>query len=346
MPTKTTPDGLIYRTLADIEPEEIPWLWPGRVPLSMLSLLVGDPEQGKSYLTLDLAARVSTGAPWPDTGHATRGHVVILSDEDHAGYVLRPRLEKLRGDASRIEIVETIKEERQPLRAFRIDRDLVRLANFVESVQASLVVIDPLNNYLGRSIDPHKDTEIRSLLMPLALLAKACKTAIIAVMHLTKDRERSVLYRVLGSIGYVGVARSVLGVASDPDRPDRHIFGPVKLNIAKAPTCLAYQITDDGLEWETSPVHINLDNLFRGEESIDYDAPQREKAKCILLDILANGQQVSSTEADKHRNAAGVSRRTWLRAREELGVTATMLQNVHPAIWVLSLPAQKIGTST
>jgi len=347
MPTRpeTTPDGLIYRTLADIEPEDIPWLWPGRIPLSMLTLLVGDPDQGKSYLTLDLAARISQGAQWPDGGYASRGPVVILADEDHAASVIRPRLDKLRGDAARIKIIETVKEERAPERAFRIDRDLVRLANFIEMLGAPLVIIDPLNNYLGRSIDPHKDTEIRSLLMPLVLVAKASRAAIVAVMHLTKDRERLAIHRVLGSIGYTGVARSVLGVASDPLDDERHIFGKIKLNIAGPPSCLAYRITDDGLEWEPGRVHASLDTLLRGEPGIDRDAPQREQAKELLLTLLNGGQKVSSTEADKQRLAAGISRATWFRAREELRVKAEQLPHVYPPTWVLTLP-QSINEKT
>ena len=100
-------DGLITIPFSEIEPEEVSWLWPGRVIQGKLNMLVGHPDSGKSFIAVDMAARVSTGEKWPDgSGRAPLGDVIILAAEDDPADTIRPRLDAHGAELSRVHFVK------------------------------------------------------------------------------------------------------------------------------------------------------------------------------------------------------------------------------------------------
>lgn len=335
-----SPSGIIYRNLSDVEPKEIPWLWPGRIPRGMLTLIIGDPDQGKSYMTLDLSARVSTGGEWPDGGKIEAGNVILLAAEDHASYVIRPRMDKLGGDPSRIVLLDALKDEGSGERLFSLEKDVDRLGDFIKEMHAPLAVIDPLNNYVGSKTDSYKDPEVRAILMPLARVAEQTDAAILGLMHLTKDKDRAAIHRVLGSVGFIGVARVALAVAKDLSDPSLRVFGKTKMNIAGDPPCLGFRIDDVGLHWEAEPVEADMEALLKGMGGgrKGPDPTERERAISLLKEMLTDGVKVEVKEADRLRREAGIAQKTWERARTDLGVKSERIPWVSPAVWVIYLP--------
>jgi RecA-family ATPase len=245
-------------TLATIQPEAVEWAWPGRIPFGKLTLLIGDPGEGKSYLLGDLEARMTSGRPWPDGAPSVACDVIILSAEDGIADTIRPRLDRQGGDPRRAHVLEAVRDTDGP-HLFQVGRDLPALEAALQRTRARCVRIDPLSAYLGGT-DSHRDGEVRGLLAPLAALAAAHRAAIVGVMHLTKDAQRRLIARASGSIAFAGAARVVMVVGVDPDDATkaRRFLVTVKNNLgAKAPG-LAYTITDDGFRWESTPLPSTL----------------------------------------------------------------------------------------
>jgi len=152
----------ILRNLDDVERQLLEWLWPGRIPLGKLTLLAGDPGLGKSFVTLDIAARVSRGDSWPDTPllKQSAGNVVLFNAEDDLADTIAPRLDQAKADDTRIVAVEGVAAFGQR-RHFSLEHDLPRLEEVLKNhSDTRLVVIDPIAAYCG-NIDSHRNTDVR-----------------------------------------------------------------------------------------------------------------------------------------------------------------------------------------
>jgi len=205
--TATQPEVI---RLADVSPEQVEWLWPGRIAVGKLTVLAGNPGLGKSLATLDIAARVSVGKCWPDNRWEQQpiGGVVLLSAEDDLGDTIRPRLDAHGADVTRIVALKSIKGADGAgdyNRLFDLSRDLEHLRAAIGTVEnCRLIVVDPISAYLGKT-DSHKNSDVRGVLSPLADLAAETRVAILAVSHLRKG-EGAAIYRTMGSLAFVAAA--------------------------------------------------------------------------------------------------------------------------------------------
>jgi hypothetical protein len=316
--------GAVVTQLSTIEPELVAWLWPARVARGKITVLAGDPGLGKSFVTLDVAARITTGRPWPDGGAVEPGDVVLLSAEDGPADTIRPRIDALGGDPARVYLVRAIRDA-DGERPVSLDRDLAAVEQTIATVRPALVVIDPLTAYLGTT-DSYRDADVRRLLAPLALLADTYDVAVLLVMHLTKNSQTRALYRTGGSIAFVGAARVQLVVGADPEDPARRVLVASKNNLAPPPAALAYRITEDPpgtparVAWDPEPVAhgLDADTLLAGAGE---EAGERQDADALLRDLLADGERPSA-ELLKAAHANGVADRTLYRAKRRLGVKA------------------------
>jgi hypothetical protein len=342
----TGPVGVlpILRRLVDIAPAPVAWLWPGRLARGKLTVLAGDPGLGKSYVTLDIAARLTTGAAWPDEGAPDVGDVVLLNAEDGAADTIRPRLDALGGDPNRVHILEAVRVGDGPDRMFSLAADLPALEVAIGETAASLVIIDPLSAYLGGKVDSYKDADVRSLLAPLAALAERHDVAVLLVMHLTKNPQSKALYRTPGSIAFVAAARVTLIVAKDPEDEHRRLLVHNKNNLSAAPATLAYRLgaganpTAAGpILWEAGPVDgPNADVLLAGTQD---DPAERGDADALLRELLDAGE-VASTECLSAARANGIGERTLYRAKRRLGIQTRRVggPGKRGAAWYWSLP--------
>ncbi len=307
--------------LAEVEPQPVRWLWDRRIPRGKLTLIIGDPEVGKSYLSLDLGARLSTSRPWPDGTPAPCGSVVLLSAEDAPDDTIRPRLDKLGGDPRRVYVLQaTIEGSRE--RVFNLTADMDVLEDVIVETKALAVVIDPLSAYLGR-VDSWRDAEVRSLLAPLANLAERTGVAVIGILHVTKDTERRAIYRALGSVAFTAAPRAVFAVARDPEDDARRFLATVKFNLGPKPPTLAFRISEDGIEWEPTPVlGVDADSALARSGSPGERA-ERQDAEEFLKELLPGGVMLKVKDILRAADQAGISKPTLYRAKRRLGVKST-----------------------
>jgi len=201
------PAPVIVR-LADVTPEAVEWIWRGRLAKGKMTVLIGDPGIGKSSVTMDVASRITRGASWPDGGPAPIGNVLLLTAEEGLADTVRPKIDVYNGDPGRIFALQGIRQGETET-SFSLDGDIHQLEKAIDQIgDVRLIVIDHLSAYLGKK-DSYKDSEIRGVLGPLALLAERRGVAVLGVMHLTKNSQTQALYRAPGSIAFVAAARAV-----------------------------------------------------------------------------------------------------------------------------------------
>ena len=225
----------VGRSLADVRPERVEWLWPRRVPRGKITVLDGDPDNGKSVLTTDLAARVTAGKSLPDGTPTEAAGMVIVSAEDGAADTVRPRFDAAGGEPTRARLLG----DEEP---FVIPDDIPRLERAIEQIGAALVVIDPIMAFLSGDVNSNRDQDVRRALTPLKRMAERTGAAIILVRHLNKTAGGNPLYRGGGSIGIIGAARSGLVVGRHPEDDELRVLAGQKNNLSLPPESLAYRI--------------------------------------------------------------------------------------------------------
>lgn len=275
--------------LSDVVSRPVEWLWPGRFAIGKLTLIAGDPGLGKSFVTLDIAARISTGTPWPDrrAEPIPSGDVILLSAEDDLEDTIRPRLDAAGADPSRIVAIQGInfydeEADRTTLKSFNLEVDLPALQSALEkTINPRAVVIDPITAFCGHA-DSHKNADIRGLLAPLSNLAAKYRVAVIAVTHLNKSGGVNALYRAMGSLAFVAAARAVWLVTKDAESPARRLMLAMKNNLGPDGSGLAYslmQTQPDGpavVAWEPDPVTITANEALAAHER---QGEKRERSK-------------------------------------------------------------------
>lgn len=326
----TEPSGpsAVLRCFSDIAPKPLRWLWPGRIPLGKLTLLIGDPGLGKSLLTADLASRVTRGTTLPDGAACESGSVIFLSAEDDAADTIRPRLDVAGADVSRVHILEAVRvaltDGSLTEKPFNLETDSAVLEGALrEHPDVRLIVIDPISAYLG-GVDSHSNAEVRGILAPLAALAARFGVAVLCVTHLRKSAGAAI-YRAISSIAFAAAARAVWAVASDPEDGERRLLLAVKQNLTASAGGLAFRIETQNdvprVAWEPGAVALAVNEVL-GNVDMQQDQNERREAKEWLKDFLADGP-VAVKRTQTEAKAAGLSWMTVRRAKEALSVVAS-----------------------
>jgi hypothetical protein len=331
--------------MADVEPSDPPWLWEGRVALKTITLLVGDPGLGKSTVLLDLAARVSTGRPFPGpTERREPAGVVLLGAEDALDFVVRPRLDALDADVSRIYVIKAVLDKRRR-RPVSLETDLQRVEEVLENFDARLFIIDPLSAYMGRNVNTWKDSDVRAIMDPIADMSERRSLATIGLLHLNKATERDALHRSQGSTAFVAAARSVLALAPDPDDADhktRRVLVHIKCNFAPKADARMLDVTPP-MRWleERPDVKASQALTPRREEK---GAADRRACEEVIRQVLADGPlPASEARAKVHELLPDATDRTIDRARAAAGVEFTR-PTVVGGEWTWSLPGGETGS--
>jgi putative DNA primase/helicase len=329
--TARTPNpqaGAVLRCFRDIAPKPLLWLWPGRIPLGKLTLLIGDPGLGKSLLTTDVASHVTRGTSFSDGAACELGSVIFLSAEDDAADTIRPRLDAAGADVSRVHMLEAV---RVPLtdgslteKPFNLETDSAILEGTLrEHPDVRLIVIDPISAYLG-GVDSHSNTEVRGILAPLVAIAARFGVAVLCITHLRKSAGAAI-YRAISSIAFAAAARAVWAVAADPEDGERRLLLAVKQNLSPSAGGLAFRIETQNkvprLAWEPDAVALVANDVL-GNIDMQQDQSERREAKEWLKDFLADGP-VAVKKIQWEAKAAGLSWITVRRAKEALSVVAS-----------------------
>jgi hypothetical protein len=267
---------LVRRRFDQIKFAPVRHLVPERVPLQGVSLLIGDPFAAKSTWAAGLAAGVTTGA------YGDPGVVAILNAEDAAQITTGPRVKAAGGDLSMVEELTVRDDEYE--RVLTLPDDVPKLNAWVEETGARLLILDPLMAFISERSDTNQDHGIRRALASLAMLAERQQIAVLVVAHLNKDEQKKLLYRVGGSIGIVGLARSVLLMAHDPDDPDGdegdlRLLAHAASNWSKRARTLRYRLEvvswlEEGERITTTTLGLDGESDHSAEELI---APPRRK---------------------------------------------------------------------
>lgn len=306
--------------ISQVEAEAIRWLWPGRIPFGMLTLVDGDPGLGKSTFMLDLMARLSTGRPLPLAGRHEPMSSLIVTIEDPPATVIRPRLENAGADLERIGLLRTYTNEEGAETLPTLPDDLLVIEDHMAIVDARLVMIDPVMTYLGDKVNANNTQQVLRALTPLADLAERTRAAIVMLRHLNKDRTGAALYRGQGAMGFIGVARSAMIVARDPDHEGLVVVAQNKSNLGPPVPSLTFALVNcengaSRVDWGGATAHT-AESILAAPPDAESRAASRE-AEQAILDALADGPLLARA-LDRARREADISDITFRRVRADL----------------------------
>ena len=224
-------------SMADVTREEVEWLWYPYIPYGKLTIVHGDPGEGKTTFVLALAALLTTGRPLP--GHAEPRppiSVIFQTAEDGLGDTIKPRLEQNGADCARVLVIDESQNE--------LTLDDARLLEAIQRTGARLLVFDPIQAYLGTGTDMHRANEVRPILKRLHRVAQQTHCAVILIGHMNKMQNTKQSYRLLGSVDFMAAVRSALVVGRDKEDPTLRIVAHGKSNLAPQGRSICFALSE------------------------------------------------------------------------------------------------------
>ena len=302
-------DSVKIIRMSDVELTPVEWLWKPYLPFGKLSVLQGNPGEGKTYFAMHLAAACTNGKLLPNMERMEPFNVIYQTAEDGLGDTVKPRLIEAGADLDRVLVIDD-SEVQLTLSDERIEKAIIEN-------NARLVIIDPIQAYLGADVDMNRANEVRPIFMRLGQVAQRTGCAILLIGHLNKAAGMQSLQRGLGSIDIAAAVRSVMFIGKLKHDPTMRILTHEKSSLAPPGVSLAFSLGDEGgFRW-VGEYDITADEMLSGIE------PQREtktqQAKDLICTLLAGGKQVLSEDIDKAALERGIPGRTVRDAKRELG---------------------------
>ena len=303
------PETVKIIRMSDVELTPVDWLWKPYLPFGKLSVLQGNPGEGKTYFAMHLAAACTNGKLLPNMEHMEPFNVIYQTAEDGLGDTVKPRLIEAGADLDRVLVIDD-SDVQLTLSDERIEKAIIEN-------NARLVIIDPIQAYLGADVDMNRANEVRPIFMRLGQVAQRTGCAILLIGHLNKAAGMQSLQRGLGSIDIAAAVRSVMFIGKLKHDPTMRILTHEKSSLAPPGVSLAFSLGDEsGFRW-FGEYDITADEMLSGIE------PQREtktqQAKDLICTLLAGGKQVLSEDIDKAALERGIPGRTVRDAKRELG---------------------------
>ena len=303
------PETVKIIRMSDVELTPVEWLWKPYLPFGKLSVLQGNPGEGKTYFAMHLAAACTNGKLLPNMERMEPFNVIYQTAEDGLGDTVKPRLIEAGADLDRVLVIDD-SDVQLTLSDERIEKAIVEN-------NARLVIIDPILAYLGADVDMNRANEVRPIFMRLGQVAQRTGCAILLIGHLNKAAGMQSLQRGLGSIDIAAAVRSVMFIGKLKHDPTMRILTHEKSSLAPPGVSLAFSLGDEGgFRW-VGEYDITADEMLSGIE------PQREtktqQAKDLICALLAGGKQVLSEDIDKAALERGIPGRTVRDAKRELG---------------------------
>ncbi|PIR48109.1 hypothetical protein COU80_06065 [Candidatus Peregrinibacteria bacterium CG10_big_fil_rev_8_21_14_0_10_55_24] len=329
--------------LEDVQAEEVSWLWEQRIPRGKLTIIEGDPGVGKSWVSFALIAAITAGKALPGQDFAEMpGDALLLVAEDGLGDTVRPRLEKMGADISRVHVLEAVKSEDGKEHSLCLADHLTALESALGAGGYALILIDPLNAFLGGKIDTNRDASLRTVLTPLKRLAEKYDVAVICIRHLTKSARDKAIYRGQGSIAYTAAARVVLLVGVHPTDEALRVIVCSKNNLTAFPSALAYAVVDGQFNWK-GDVNVSADQLLEPSAN-EEEKSALEEAEEYLKEELRDGPK-RARELYADAKDAGISERTLKRAKANLNIERTKDGFGKDGFWSWQLPSSPKSAS-
>jgi hypothetical protein len=305
-----------------------------------LTLIIGNPGEGKSYFSQAMVAKLTTGEPLPgDDSAMDPASVIILTAEDGLAETVRPRIEDMGGDLTRVHALKGFNDNNGNEKGFTLS-DLDVLKSALEQTSAELVIVDPVIAYMDGK-DTFKPEKVRQVLKPLVGVAESFNCAIVGIMHLNKTVARAI-YRGQGSMDFVAQARSVFVVGTDPLNAKLRVLAHVKTNVGPKAPSLEFSIEElpDGnccFKWGTETHWTADDVLGDGSNQILSPGIMLERAKWFLLGFLCNGA-VDEKLVKEKANELKIAEATLRRAKQVLNIKSKKIGFGGAGTWVWQLP--------
>lgn len=299
-----------YICMNDVQEESIDWLWYPYIAFGKLTIIQGDPGEGKTTLILNIAAKLSKGEFLEENENINEPiNVIYQTAEDGLADTIKPRLVKAGADCKRIFVID----ESEKL----LSMDDERLEEAINTHRARLLVLDPLQAYLGGSVDMHRANEVREMTRKIKAVAERTKCAIVLIGHMNKAFTAKATYRGLGSIDLFAAVRSVLLVGKIHDEENLRGMVQIKCNNAPMGKSKAFKITGDGFAWEGN-FNITAEEIISDirKES------KMERAKRLLREWAKDDVLISSNDAEEVAKSHGLSKKTLENAQREIKVKA------------------------
>ena len=315
--------------MEQVEIEKIDWLLYPFIPFGKVTIVQGDPGEGKTTMVLQIIAKLTKGeAVLPSDSDESAleektmalepVNVIYQTAEDGLGDTIKPRLLSAGADCSRVMVID---DDDQALTMMD-----ARLEEAIIKTNARLVVLDPIQGFLGTAVDMHRANEIRPLMKRVAVLAEKYHCAIILIGHMNKNSNGKSSYRGLRSIDFQAAARSVLIVGRIKDEPEIRVVCHVKSSLAPEGKSIAFRLDKDtGFEW-IGEYDISADDLLSG----DNRGQKIHAAKEFLKEILASGSVAQTKVAESRR----IKKKTLWNAKKELEIDSVKIGNQ----WFWMLP--------
>ena len=300
--------------MEDVVSKEVEWLWYPYIPYGKITIIEGDPGEGKTTLVLKLAAALSRGLPLPcdDDKEYEPIHIIYQTAEDGLEDTIKPRLEKAGADCSMIRVIDETDKE--------LSMTDDRLEQAIIETKARLIILDPIQAYIGATVDMHRANEIRPVLKHLGIIAEKHNCAIILIGHMNKASGSKSTYRGLGSIDIQATARSVLLVARLRDKPNIRIMAHDKSSLAPAGDAIGFEMTEDNGMVCIGPYDITIDELLSGNEG--RGKKKLDIAENFIKEYFGSNKVIPSNEIMMEAAKRSIKRNTLLSAKKKLGITS------------------------
>lgn len=312
-------------SMEEIQAEEVKWLWYPYLPRGKLTIVQGDPGEGKTTFVLAVIAALTCGEALPEAEQAPEPiNVIYQTAEDGLADTIKPRLEAAGADCSRVLVIDESQRE--------LTLSDERLEQAVHQTGAQLIVLDPIQAYLGNDVDMHRANEVRPILKRVAGMAERTGCGVILIGHMNKAQGLKAGYRGLGSIDFRAAARSVLVVGRLKEDPSIRIVAQDKNSLAPEGKSIAFQLDEEhGFLWKGA-CDLSVDDVLGGGGKLHTKTTQMEDALRRMLITPMSAEAVLNRAKD-----LDVSERTLMIAKKNLGVISEKQGNQ----WYWRLPEQE-----
>ena len=295
--------------MSEVDTQTVEWLWEPYIPFGKVTIVQGNPGEGKTTFALRLAAACTNRKPFPHMAVHEPFNVIYQTAEDGLGDTIKPRLMEAEADLDRVLVIDESKQG--------LSLSDERIERAIRQTGARLIILDPIQAYVGEKTDMNKANEIRPIFRRLAEIAERTGCAVILIGHLNKAAGGQSAYRGLGSIDFRAAARSVLLIGRVKREPNVRVIVHDKSSLAPEGKPIAFCLDPEtGFSW-IGEYDITADELLSGAGG--NTATKTEQAERLILDLLADGKELASEDIVKAAAEAGISERTVQNAKRNMG---------------------------
>ena len=293
----------------DIEQTSVEWLWFPYIPFGKLTIIQGNPGEGKTYFAMMLTAACTNRKLFPNMEDIEPFNVIYQTAEDGMGDTIKPRLVEAGADLSRVMVIDDSEE------VLTLSDD--RIEKAVRQNHVQLVIIDPVQAFIGADVDINRANEVRPVFRKLGMIAEKTSCAIVLIGHLNKSSGTQSTYRGLGSIDIMAAVRSLIFIGKVRKDPTTRVLIHEKSSLAPPGETMAFKLGDEeGFRW-VGAYEISADELLDGKEGKATETKLERGAK-LIQELLVDKNEISIRELDDKAKEQGISGRTMRDVRSRM----------------------------